>query len=132
MLTAMSDQAMAAIGIYPPMSAVLEQACIGVRRSVMTRLHSLSICQSGRWGRYRSFTSIQTNVEHVNAACTSFGDPNPPNYNALQYQLTCGSRYCSTVLGYGFGMINENGPGYKLDSPYNSDPSAFVSIACAR
>ena len=89
-------------------------------------------CQSGRWGRYRSFTSIQTNVEHVNAACTSFGDPNPPNYNALQYQLTCGSRYCSTVLGYGFGMINENGPGYKLDSPYNSDPSAFVSIACAR
>ena len=49
MLTAMSDQAMAAIGIYPPMSAVLEQACIGVRRSVMTRLHSLSICQSGRW-----------------------------------------------------------------------------------
>ena len=95
-------------------------------------IFALSFCQSGRWGRYRSFTSIQTNVEHVNAACTSFGDPNPPNYNALQYQLTCGSRYCSTVLGYGFGMINENGPGYKLDSPYNSDPSAFVSIACAR
>ncbi|WP_456293261.1 hypothetical protein [Pseudomonas sp. AK106] len=94
-------------------------------------------CQPGAgnlltWGQLRTYNFVETTVAAVNRACTTGGDPNPPNYDTLAYQMTCGKRYCDITYGYRFGILNEYGSGYNISRPYNSDPNTIVNVACSR
>lgn len=80
----------------------------------------------------QTFLRVSTTTGNVNNNCGYPADPNPPNYNQLQYNTTCASRFCASVYGYGWGMLTEDGPGYNMNQPWNSDPNTYVSIACSK
>lgn len=94
-------------------------------------------CQPGTgnqltWGQLKTYNFVKTTIAAVNKACTT-GDPgNPPHYDRLAYQMTCGKRFCDLNYGYRFGILNEYGAGYNLTSPFNSDPNTPVDVACSR
>ena len=75
---------------------------------------------------------LSTTAEEIKANCGYPGDPNPPNYSSLQYNTTCGSRFCAAVYGSTWGMVTEYGPGYNMSSPWNSDPNTYISVVCER
>lgn len=94
-------------------------------------------CQPGAgnqltWGQLRTYNFVRTTVAAVNKACTTGDAANPPNYDTLAYQMTCGKRYCDITYGYRFGILNEYGAGYYSPRPYNSDPNTIVDVACSR
>jgi hypothetical protein len=94
-------------------------------------------CQPGTgnqltWGQLKTYNFVKTTIAAVNKACTT-GDPdNPPHYDRLAYQMTCGKRFCDINYGYRFGILNEYGAGYNLTSPYNSALNTPVDVACSR
>lgn len=94
-------------------------------------------CQPGpynqlTWGQLKTYNFVRTTIAAVNKGCTN-GDPgNPPYYDTLAYQMTCGKRFCEDTYGYRFGMLNEYGAGYNRDRPFYSDPNTIVDVACSR
>lgn len=94
-------------------------------------------CQPGNgnlltWGQLKTYNFIKTTIAAVNRACTTGDTANPPNYDTLAYQMTCGKRFCDINYGYRFGMLNEYGAGYYIPRPYESNPNTIVDVACSR
>ena len=70
-------------------------------------------------------------IADIKWSCGYPSDPNPPYYNQLEFNTTCASRWCATnIPGDKWGMLTENGAGYNLTTPWNSDPSTYVSVVC--
>jgi len=94
-------------------------------------------CQPGpfnqlTWGQLKTYNFVRTTIAAVNKGCTNGDSSNPPYYDTLAYQMTCGKRFCEDTYGYRFGILNEYSAGYNRDRPFYSDPNTIVDVACSR